>query len=111
MASRAVLLRRYTHELWVRGLTVRHQRLLRSAGRRYFGPFPNGAPKSVRLSWRRRTEVRAAVPSLPVVIWVVIVIDATWAYLVVGGLAAWWGWGFAMLTRDIRRARRAELGH
>jgi hypothetical protein len=56
-------------------------------------------------------ELKVAGPSLPVVVLVVVIIDATWAYVVFGALAVWWSWGFAMLTRDIRRARRAELGH
>ena len=55
-------------------------------------------------------ELKVAVPAFPVVIVVVILIDATWAYVVLGVLAVWWGCGLAMLTRGIRRARRAELG-
>ena len=55
-------------------------------------------------------ELKVAVPAFPVVIVVVILIDATWAYVVLGVLAFWWGCGLAMLTRGIRRARRAELG-
>lgn len=55
-------------------------------------------------------ELKVAVPSFPVVIVVVILIDATWAYVVLGVLAVWWACGLAMLTWGIRRARRAELG-
>ena len=40
-------------------------------------------------------ELKVAVPSLPVVIVVVIVIDATWAYVVFGVLAVWWSSGLA----------------
>jgi ABC-type dipeptide/oligopeptide/nickel transport system permease subunit len=53
-------------------------------------------------------EMKAALPPLPVVILVVVLINATWAYAVFGVAAVWWGGGFALLTRDIRRARRAE---
>lgn len=86
------------------------QGAVQKAGRRYFGPFPKRAPKSVQLGWRRQMELKAAFPSLPVVILAVIVINATWVYIVFGVLVAWWVGGHALLTRHIRRARRAELG-
>jgi hypothetical protein len=79
------------------------------AARRYFGQLPAGAPKSVQLRWWRQVELKVAVPSLPAAIAGVILIDATWVYVVFGAFAVWWIWGHARLTREIRRARRAEL--
>lgn len=55
-------------------------------------------------------ELKVNLPALPVVISAAIVINATWVYVVFGVFAVWWGWGFALLTRDIRRARRREAG-
>lgn len=79
-----------------------------AAARRYLGQFPKGAPQSVRLSWWRHMEIKMTAPWLPVLIVVVIVFNATWAYVVFGVMVAWSVWGLTRITQKIRRARRAE---
>ena len=84
------------------------QSLGRSAARRYLGPFPKGAALSARLSWTRQTALKIALPFLPILILAVIVIHATWAYVLCGVWAIVWGGSLVRLTLDIRRARQAE---
>lgn len=81
---------------------------LRSALIRYFSPLPKGASKSVRLSWSRRVALKLGLPTLAVMVVAVIVINTTWLYALAGVLIVLWAWGLAGLSRDIRRARRAE---
>jgi hypothetical protein len=80
------------------------------AARRYLGEFPKGGSKAERLSWWRQAELKLAGPWYPVLIVVVIVINATWAYIAFGALVVWSVLGLARLTRDIRRARHVERG-
>jgi hypothetical protein len=75
---------------------------------RYLGQLPKGASESVRLNWSRRLILRMGLPSLPVLIVGVILIDTTWLYVLSGVLVAMWIASLALVTRDIRRARSAE---
>lgn len=78
-------------------------------GLRYFGQFPKEAPRSVQLNWWRTVQLKTGIPALPPVVVASLLIDVTWVYVAFGVFAVWWLWGFARLTRDIQRARRAEL--
>jgi hypothetical protein len=77
---------------------------------RYLGLLPKGASESVRLRWLRRVSLRIGLPSLLVTIVVLIVINVTWLYVLVGVMVVLWGTSIALTTRDISRAEKAERG-
>jgi len=62
------------------------------------------------MSWWRRFNVRIGLPSLILSTVVVIVFDVTWLYVLFGVMVVLWCADLMRLTRDIRRARRAEHG-
>jgi Flp pilus assembly protein TadB len=81
---------------------------LQMALSRYLGRLPTGASKSVRLSWSRRISLRLDLLSLPLLMAAVIFINVTWLDVLLGVWVVFSGVSLALLTRDIRRARRAE---
>jgi hypothetical protein len=61
-----------------------------------------------RLVWIRQLNLKVGCPWIPVLILVALYIDATWAYAVLGVMIVAEACSLGLLTRDIRRARRAE---
>jgi hypothetical protein len=86
----------------------KRQSVLQRALTRYLGAVPKGASKSMRLTATRRISLKVALPFLPPLILVVILIDRTWAYVLLGLWTVLWGVSLILLTHDIRVARRTD---
>ena len=75
---------------------------------RYLGPLPPGAPESVRISWTRSVCLKIALPSIPVCIVVMIIMQETWLYVLFAVLFVAWAESLWGMSRDIKRARRTD---
>lgn len=84
---------------------ARRGRLL-SATIRFVGPIPaKDAPAAKRLRFTRALGLKLAVPCIPVLVAVAIVINQAWAYIVIGVWVVIWLGSLAQLTFQIRRTR------
>jgi hypothetical protein len=79
-----------------------------SAMVRYIGLCPANPTELQRLVWIRQLNLKLSCPWIPVLILFAFYLNATWAYVVLGVMVVAEACGLALLTRDIRRARRAE---
>jgi hypothetical protein len=75
---------------------------------RYLGPLPPGASESVRIGWTRGVCLKIALPSIPVCVVAMIIINETWLYVLFAVLFLAWAESLWGISRDIKRARRTE---
>lgn len=78
---------------------------------RYLGPLPPGASKSVRISWFRSISLKIALPSIPLCVLSMILINETWLYVLVAVWFLVWAeglWGFSAPLGRCRVDRKSS---